>query len=304
MPPTGFKRSRALWDNARRHSSGEGTTAGARREKFSCYARAILYELQPVRASELPRFDDAWTRYLRAALDGIRAFAAQTFPTFVASSLRFLKQRTKRQWAIAGAILAYYGFVRYVHYLLDAGPIVMILTALAAIFTFGLGDNGNEDGISAYSVFNRGFQRMLGTIDSDALVAQHVGGGIAGLGGGGIAGLGFDHDNDDPPRRQMQRADPRPAAAAAARADGDFGDDDDSSGDDDDGDRDNNATNNTRGGARISGKKARSRQRRRDNQEQRLDMQRQREAAMALGFADDDVELDAAAMQRLLDMGG
>ena len=48
--------------------------------------------------------------------------------------------------------------------LLDAGPLVLIITALTIIFTVGLGEKG-EGEISAYSVFNRGFQKLMGSVD-------------------------------------------------------------------------------------------------------------------------------------------
>ena len=83
----------------------------------------------------------------------------------------------------------------------------MILTALGAIFTIGLGDDhDNPDRISAYSVFNRGFQRLLGSVDAEDLVNQHVGGGMMmGVGGGGDAAVPDRRRNER--QRRGQRAD-------------------------------------------------------------------------------------------------
>jgi len=64
--------------------------------------------------------------------------------------------------------------------LFEAGPLFLILTALIAIFTVGLDNSENTNGISAYSVFNRGFSNLLGSIDVESLVNQYVGGGFGG----------------------------------------------------------------------------------------------------------------------------
>ena len=86
----------------------------------------------------------------------------------------------------------------------------MIITSLVTIFTVGLGDDNddeNKDGenrLSAYSVFNRGFQRMLGSVDADSLLAQHVGGGFMMGGVGGGPGMGFAVNNDDANRNDHQ----------------------------------------------------------------------------------------------------
>lgn len=65
------------------------------------------------------------------------------------------------------------------HRLLDAGPAVLIITSLIVIFTIGLDDNDNDgEKMSAYNVFNRGFRNMLGSIDTDSLLSQHLSGGL------------------------------------------------------------------------------------------------------------------------------
>ena len=97
---------------------------------------------------------------------------------------------------------------------------VIIITSLIAIFTIGLGDESENNSeqqnrISTYSVFNRGFQRLLGSVDADALLAQHVGGGI-GLGGvaagnfmmggdDGDGGMRIQHNVDDIDRQPAHR---------------------------------------------------------------------------------------------------
>jgi hypothetical protein len=162
---------------------------------------------------------------------------------------------------------------------------LVILTSLVAIFTFGLGDNENPDGLSAYSVFNRGFERILGSVDAEALLAQHVGGGFVGALGGGMP----EQEDHRPPAAAVAR----PRRPQAVEDEGDWDSDDD---DDDNQDDDNNGQGNNRGGARKSGKKARRR-----NLEQRQELRRQRDAARALGLHGDGDPDDQVAMQRLIE---
>jgi hypothetical protein len=166
---------------------------------------------------------------------------------------------------------------------LDAGPIVIILTGLFAIFKYGLGDNENTDGISAYSVFNKGFQKLMGSVDVEALVAQHVGGGMAGF--AQMPG-GFDDG----------QADHRHVAAVARPRRPQVEEEGDNDDDDDDNNQEDNGQVNHENVARKSGKKARRR-----NLEQRQEVKRQREAAMALGLQDDGGPEDVVAIQRLIE---
>lgn len=176
---------------------------------------------------------------------------------------------------------------------LDAGPLVLILSALAAIFTIGLGNNNeNNDGthMSAYSVFNRGFQSIMGSVDVEALVQQHVGGAM-GLGAMGMARPEHQHrhDEDVPPPRPARRQ-PRPIQE---RFDDDNDDDNHDERNDDD---DLNLIDRPREQSRKSGKKAR-----RGNLEQRRELQRQRQAAIAMGFGGDGGHDEQLAMQRILE---
>ena len=166
--------------------------------------------------------------------------------------------------------------------LLDAGPMVVILTSLVAIFTFGLGENEQgppgSRGLSAYSVFNRGFERILGSVDVDSLLAQHVGGG---LGGGGMMMM-MNNNNNNNINNFRENEEPRRVDRGHARnADNDNDDNNNNGSDDDDDDDDDDdqhqPANNRQ--SRKSGKKARRR-----NLEQRREIRRQREAAIALGL--------------------
>lgn len=254
MPSSAFKRSRALWDNARRpHETRSRQTAA--------YACAILYELQPIRFSNIDASE--WRRNFDYVISMLVELIKAT-PVLCREAWAALRtiQPAKLGSGVSGLIVYYY-FVRWAHEKLDAGPMILIVTALAAIFTFGLDDDpGNRHGLSAYSVFNRGFQRIMGSLDADALVAQHLGGGLAMAGG--------IMDDDSMPHERLEPAVRRPEPQAPAAP----------------ADAEEQPHENNR--ARRSGKKARRR-----NQDQRREIQRQRNAAMALGFADDGNDHDA-----------
>jgi len=159
---------------------------------------------------------------------------------------------------------------------------VIMLTILIGIFTVGLGDKNENGEISAYSVFNRGFQQMLGSVDVENLVAQHVGGALAVQGleaqrqqedgdeviqlrqNGQVVNAGVDdavarnrHENQEQRQQQRQQRENVP---------------------------------------RRSGKKARRR-----NLELKREMQRQRQAAAAMGFAGNGEEEEIAAMNQLIE---
>jgi Uncharacterized conserved domain (SAYSvFN) len=209
MPPRGFKRSRALWDQANspsfvevpQHESSSSQASTYRRrlrvDKFAALARAVGYELQLVRASQLPSLQEVSERCRRAGRSAFRLLTADA-PRAARAVAAFASERTGRQWCLVAAVAAYYGFVRYMHEWLNAGPVVLIFTLLAILFTVGLGDTADGETLSAYSVFNRGV-RLLGDVNVDDLMAQHVGGagGAAGAAGGFFGGgMMIDPDDD------------------------------------------------------------------------------------------------------------
>ena len=185
----------------------------------------------------------------------------------------------RRHWGMALAALGYYGFVRWMHSLLDAGPLVLIVTSLTLIFTIGLGDEANRDGLSAYAVFNRGCERLLGSVDADALLSQYVGGGFAAAGGMGMGGPMPAPVNEDQEDHQAPRQGGR-LGMEEANAEAE----------------DHNDPPNRNHRARKSGKK------RRRNMEQRQEVRRQRDAvAEALGLEGPNGQEEAMALQRILE---
>ena len=167
---------------------------------------------------------------------------------------------------------------------MEAGPLVIITTCLALIFTIGLGDNNDRDGLSAYAVFNRGFERLLGSVDVEALMAQHVGiVGGGGGGGGGMMGAVPMEDREQGAARRRQRPNRVPDQR------------NDTEGNDNNNNNNDGVPNNNR--ARKSGKKARRR-----DLAQRREIQNQRQAAAALGMRMGNNALDEqVAMQRLIE---
>ena len=171
---------------------------------------------------------------------------------------------------------------------LDAGPIVLILTALTLIFSIGLSDEENREGLSAYSVFNRGFEQLLGSVDADSLLAQHVGGGFM---------MNMDQHNDDPDRNRNRNRNMENVERPNRNVQGDDNNDGAVANEDEAGNDDIPRQNNNNR-ARKSGKKARRR-----NLEQRRDLRRQREAAIQMdldgGGAEDAVEVQRAIEEQI-----
>jgi len=235
--------SRELWNKTRVEDS-------SRVEKAIHILRAIVYELQPISVSKLIRITTNLSKTIPASWDFIRENAGD----FFLSIYKFLSE-FKFQ-LVVGSTLVYIfcKFVAFAHRVMDAGPIVIIVTMLVLIFTVGLSDNVSGEGsMSAYSVFNRSFARMMGGVDAESLVAQHVGMPI-------VAGMVHErHRNDN-----------------------DYGDSED---DDNDDVADGNEVNHhhVAGPSRKSSKKARRR-----NLDLRRDRQRQRHVAREIGFGGDE----------------
>jgi len=272
MPP-GFKRSRALWN--------ETKDGGIR-----AWINAICYELQPIRLSKSSRKEALAT--LLSLVQNIISLILG-IPLVCKAILIFISHRSLRHWTVVGALFVYYWVIRWIHEALDAGPVVLILTALTLIFTIGLSDDDNRSGLSAYAVFNRGFEQLLGSVDADSLLAQHVGGGLMMNMNqqNDAADHQPDRDNAAPPNRPRFEEEDNHREVAneeAANADDERRDA-----------NDHNDNKNNR--ARKSGKKARRR-----NPDQRQELRRQREAAMRIGMDGvHDGANDVVEIQRIIE---
>mmetsp|Transcript_23927 Transcript_23927/g.36860 ORF Transcript_23927/g.36860 Transcript_23927/m.36860 type:complete len:248 (+) Transcript_23927:1285-2028(+) len=149
----------------------------------SAMLKAILYEIQPVRISTL-RNGPAWVKEQASSAHGIyREIADEVKILLNHEDLKdYMREKTikwKQHMPWFAIFMMYAWAVWTVHKWLDAGPMMVIVTLLVMIFTVGLGDRKGDGVMSAYSVFNRGFQRLLGTVDAEDLVAEQVGGVMA-----------------------------------------------------------------------------------------------------------------------------
>lgn len=165
------------------------------------------------------------------------------------------------------------------------------MTALAIIFTVGLGEKVAGE-MSAYSAFNRGFQKLMGSVDVEALVNQHVGGGMM-MAAGGDAGMIVDEGNDRN-RRQQRLGNNN---IHNARRDGP---NEEEQANNDDGYDSNNDDEGGNGQQRQHARKSGKKNRRR-NQEDRQDQRLQREAARVMGLDGAGGHEEAMAMQRLIE---
>ena len=98
MPP--YRRSRALWDEARRPDA-----------PYMAVIRAILYELQPIRFSTAVDLAGRW----RARIANLSKFATQTMPSFSLTTIKFVQNMSRRNWMVVGGVLLYYVAVRIIH---------------------------------------------------------------------------------------------------------------------------------------------------------------------------------------------
>jgi hypothetical protein len=285
MPPAGFKRSRALWQRDDDSMAYYGSSA---------FRNAVMYELQPLRWSEWSAQQDWVIAALQSLLTSIRATVSR-LPAAARVVWKWLTERTVCQWLYCSAALIYYAVVRYIHNELEAGPIVIIVTALVAIFTVGLSDNQNDGLPSAYSIFNRGFASLMGSVDADALLQQHVGGGFMGAAIGAVAPQPPPPPMGDRGQiRQRRRADQLQPPERAA--DNHLAQPMDEAADAGQPDDEHNNNDRARGVARRPRKKQQGK--RRTNGEHRREMQRQRDAAAALGFGGVDEDM---ALNRLIE---
>ncbi|KAL3758984.1 hypothetical protein ACHAWU_003055 [Discostella pseudostelligera] len=185
--------------------------------------RAILYEIQPFRIKptlfqfQLFIQDGGWKSCASSFHSQLKSVVSIVLQTINAlhQYLRNIDIHSIQSFVTTHKILLaksslalialriYYHTLIYLHDLLSAGPLIIILTLFTLLYTIGLGDNtGAGSGIpSAYSVFNRGVRRILGTVDGEELARQFAGGmaavRVAAAGGGGGRGRGGMNNRDD-----------------------------------------------------------------------------------------------------------
>lgn len=240
LDPTRHLQSRELWNKVRFHASSTAATAtnnnngnddinsqtySRRWLYYKALLQAILYEIQPFRIKPCyHRFliflkeEDGLRHVLSTTghktkhiLDSIQNVCRLIYNLLQQyCNISSLQQHKDIIWKTSVALISlklYHRTLLYLHELLHAGPILVILTLFTLLYTIGLGDNtGASSGVpSAYSVFNRGMQRILGTVDAEDLARQYAGGAAvaAAMGGGGGGGGG----NNNVVHRVNQRHD-------------------------------------------------------------------------------------------------
>ncbi|KAL7550206.1 hypothetical protein ACHAWF_013438 [Thalassiosira exigua] len=225
LDPARRLKSRELWNKVRFHASAsaEGSSAAAAASRAAWAAallRAVAYELQPFpvkpalrRAREFVVDEGGLRTVAASVLERAEAIAAAggKLAKFLRAELGGWDVRSLASFAVENkspllrfslfliALRLYHRLLLYLHELLHAGPIVLIFTLLALLYTVGLGDGtGADSGIpSAYSVFNRGMRRILGTADAEEMARQYAGGAAMLAGGGARRAGDWDEDNDD-----------------------------------------------------------------------------------------------------------
>eukprot|EP01082_Thalassiosira_pseudonana_P002230 g2216.t1 g2216 contig11:957059-958210(-) len=236
LDPTRHLKSRELWNAVRYHAHpsqtssssatpapppSSTTTPGSNSwEYYKALTKAILYEIQPFRIKPCIKrirmfvVEEGGLKQLVFIMVGYVTFAITLLKHLFTLVYRFWKEmdvqavkstiQNNKQIAIRSlggfaGLYVYYSFLVYIHELLHAGLIVFIITLLVLLYTIGLGDNtGANSGIpSAYSVFNRGMHRILGTVDAEELARQYAGGVMAARAGGGGGGMGRNNDFND-----------------------------------------------------------------------------------------------------------
>ena len=103
--PAGFKRSRALWDDTRRPHPNK-------LEQLRSVLRAVLYELQPIRFSEV---DTEGALSVLHSIGQAVLYFLKNVPHWLRMAYEFLYERTMYQWSIVGGVVAYLYVVRFVH---------------------------------------------------------------------------------------------------------------------------------------------------------------------------------------------
>ncbi len=278
-----LRKARSLWNETRQPNAS-----------LTTYIRAILYECQPIRFSQLQNhYYPQIHNIFKKSVPFIQNVLVVHLPILLRRILQFVQSRNIKEWMYLCGFISYWYIVSYLHELLHAGPMIIILTLLIMIFTIGLGDNSSKsrsiDGeyVSAYSVFNRGFQNILGSLDADNLVAQHVGGGLGAAavagGGGGRDNNNDDLDDDDfgnnhnhnRRRRNNNRNHNRQQQQQQQQQE-----------EENNNPPQNNNNNQNNNKSRKSGKKVRRKRNIEQKREQQREMELQREAAAALGFGD------------------
>jgi hypothetical protein len=159
MPPTGFQTlsPRALWDNA-----------VVKTMMLPTGDKYITRVLRAVCCSAATPIPTSWIRKRGSSLSVWYPKVWSRLPsdgTILVSDVMefFYRTMTVKRWMMVVGVVCYLWNLRWIRLrALEAGPVVIILTALVAILRLGSVIARNNDGLSAYSAFNKGFQQLMG----------------------------------------------------------------------------------------------------------------------------------------------
>lgn len=228
LDPTRHLQSRELWNKVRFHydaassaddvtDSDGNNTSSSWLLYYKALLQAILYEIQPFRIKPCYHRIMIFLTDKEHGLRNVLSTTGKNKAIHMLDSIQKLScisyhllrqyctiQSIQQHKGIIGkaslvlfGLKLYHRTLLYLHELLHAGPILIIFTLLLLLYTIGLGeDTGAASGIpSAYSVFNRGMRRILGTVDAEDLARQYAGGAaVAAAMGGGVGG---NNNNDE-----------------------------------------------------------------------------------------------------------
>lgn len=117
---------------------------------------SVLYELQPVRAVDIYDF----AVYVTNAVLNLSSFSLEASDAVYAQFIQAVSRLSSRAWMYFSLWVATWMLFIY----LDFGSLWIILSLMLSIF-FNLGTRKAGE-LSAYSVFNKDFKKLLGTLDA------------------------------------------------------------------------------------------------------------------------------------------
>lgn len=117
---------------------------------------SVLYELQPVRAVDI--YDSAV--YVKNVVLNLSSFSLEASDVVYAQFIQAVSALSSRAWMYITLWVATWMMFIY----LDFGSLWIILSLMLSMF-FNLGTRKAGE-LSAYSVFNKDFKKLLGTLDA------------------------------------------------------------------------------------------------------------------------------------------
>ena len=135
----------------------------------------IMYELKPF---TFPSAQDLSS--LHSTLEKSSEQLSSAIRDIAMAFIDWFKSQKTHDWTTTFLRALPWVLILLVGASLGFGAAVAIALMIRLVFV-NLGEKAKGDEWSAYSVFNRGFRRLMGSIDARALERQYVGGALAGV---------------------------------------------------------------------------------------------------------------------------